>query len=50
MKLKELENKKILILGFGKEGRDTYLALRKLFSRNIIGIADQIESLTFKPN
>jgi len=29
-----------VILGFGKEGKDTYLFLRKLFPKQIIGIAD----------
>ena len=40
MKLQYLENKKILILGFGREGRDTFLFLRKLFPKKTIGIAD----------
>jgi len=50
MKLKQLENKKILILGFGKEGQDTYLALRKLFPIKNLGIADglKIEGLKSK--
>ncbi|MDI6602852.1 MAG: Mur ligase family protein [Patescibacteria group bacterium] len=39
--LNEFKNKKILILGFGKEGRDNFGFLRKLFSEKIIGIADQ---------
>ena len=43
MELEELKNKKILILGFGKEGRDTFLALRKLFPKKEIGIADEKE-------
>ncbi|MBU2579052.1 UDP-N-acetylmuramoyl-L-alanine--D-glutamate ligase [Patescibacteria group bacterium] len=37
----KLKDKKILILGFGKEGKDSYLALRKLFPKKILGIADQ---------
>jgi len=41
MILNELKNKKILILGFGREGIDTFLFLRKLFPEKIIGIADK---------
>jgi len=41
MKLNELKGKKILILGFGKEGIDTLKFLRKIFSKKIIGVADQ---------
>ncbi|PIR89649.1 UDP-N-acetylmuramoyl-L-alanine--D-glutamate ligase [bacterium (Candidatus Gribaldobacteria) CG07_land_8_20_14_0_80_33_18] len=47
MKLIELKNKKILILGFGEEGRDTFLALHKLFPKKVIGIADQKEFSIF---
>ena len=43
MYLNELKNKKILILGFGKEGKDNYLALRKLFPEKILAIADKLE-------
>lgn len=43
MYLNELKDKKILVLGFGKEGRDNYLALRKLFPEKIIAIADKLE-------
>jgi len=39
--LENLKDKKILILGFGKEGIDTYLALRKLFPEKVFGIADK---------
>lgn len=41
MKIEELRDKKIIILGFGREGRDTLLFLRKLFPKKKIGIADQ---------
>ncbi len=43
MYLNELKDKKILVLGFGKEGKDNYLALRKLFPEKIIAIADKLE-------
>jgi len=50
MKLSGLKNKKILILGFGREGKDSFLALRKLFLGKILGIADRlkIKDLRFK--
>ena len=41
MKLNELKDKKILILGFGREGKDTLLFLKKLFPKKKISIADQ---------
>lgn len=40
MKLKNLKNKKILILGFGEEGKDTFKFLRNKFPEQRIGIAD----------
>jgi len=40
MKLDELKNKKILILGFGREGKDTFKFLKKLFPKKKIAIAD----------
>lgn len=36
-----LKNKKILILGFGKEGKSTYKFIRKHFKNKVIYIADQ---------
>src|SRR3989338_5810132 len=41
MILKELATKKVLLLGFAREGRDTLLFLRKKFPKKVIGIADQ---------
>jgi len=41
MKLTELKDKKILILGFGREGQDTFKFLRKSFPKKQTGIADQ---------
>ncbi|MBI4101348.1 MAG: hypothetical protein HY443_00080, partial [Candidatus Nealsonbacteria bacterium] len=41
MKLKDLKNKSILILGFGKEGKDTLRFFKKLFPKKKIGIADR---------
>jgi len=44
MKLEDLKKQKnILILGFGKEGQDSYFALRKLFPQIKIAIADKKE-------
>jgi len=41
MKINELKNKKVLILGFGREGKDNFEFLRKLFPKKVIGIADK---------
>lgn len=43
MRLNELKNKKILILGFGREGKDSFLALRKLFPGKVLAIADRLK-------
>ena len=45
MILKSIEKikkaKKILILGFGKEGKSSFLFLKKNFPQKIIGVADK---------
>lgn len=41
MKLENLKDKKILILGFGKEGKNTYKTLKKLFPKKPIAISDK---------
>ena len=37
----EFEDKKILILGFGKEGYSTYKLLRSTFPGKVIGVSDE---------
>src|SRR3989338_5306343 len=39
--LGEFKDKKIVILGYGREGKDTLLFLKKLFPKKKIGLADQ---------
>ena len=45
MKLNELKDKRILILGFGKEGKDTLRFLRKLFPEKIFGVGDSNKNI-----
>src|SRR3989344_4055342 len=47
MTIGELKDKKILIVGFGREGQDSFLFLRKKFPDKNIGIADQKEFENF---
>ena len=39
--LEEFKNKKVLILGFGKEGMNNFRFLRRLFPKKVLGIADK---------
>jgi UDP-N-acetylmuramoylalanine--D-glutamate ligase len=50
MTINELGNKRILILGFGREGLDTFRFLRKIFPQKTLGIADKskIKGISFK--
>ena len=48
MKLNELKDKKVLILGFGREGKDSFLFLRKLFPDKVIGVGDKLEFKNLK--
>ena len=48
MKIEQLKDKKILILGLGREGMDNLNFLRKFFPEKIFGIADKDESVKFK--
>lgn len=48
MKIEELKDKKILILGFGREGKDTFRFLRKIFPRKEIAISDKNPSVKIK--
>ena len=41
MEIERLKKEKVLILGFGKEGKDVFNFLRKLFPKKPIGIADK---------
>lgn len=44
MAINELKNKRVLILGFGREGQDTLKFLRKIFPGKVIGVADRKEN------
>ena len=48
MKISELEKKRIVIVGFGREGKDTFWFLRKLYPNKILGIADRNSKLKIK--
>jgi len=49
MRLSELRNKKIILLGFGREGIDTFHFLRESFPQKIFGIGDRLELEKFEP-
>lgn len=41
MKIENFREKRVLILGFGKEGKDTLTFFQKIFPKKIFGIADE---------
>lgn len=47
MKISQLKNKRIIILGFGREGLDTYSFLREQFPNKELFIADKRDFLDF---
>jgi len=49
MLISGLQDKQILILGFGREGQDSFLFLREKFPEKSIGVADQKEFEELSP-
>jgi len=49
MKILEFKDKKILILGFGREGQSSLRYLRKYYPKQTIGVADQNSLAEFGP-
>ncbi len=49
MTLKDLQDKKILILGLGEEGMDTFSFLEQTYPGKILGLADKKEITEFSP-
>ena len=49
MLIDKLKDKQILILGFGREGQDSFLFLREKFPEKSIGVADQKEFEELSP-
>jgi UDP-N-acetylmuramoylalanine--D-glutamate ligase len=49
MKLENLENKSLLILGFGKEGMSSLNFFRRIFPKKVIGIGDRKDIKNLKP-
>ena len=46
--LDELKEKKVLILGFGREGIDTFKFLRKVFPEKVLGVGERSEIKNLK--
>ncbi len=47
---RNLYGARIVILGFAREGQDTFRFLRRLFPKKTIGIADRLEITSLPPN
>lgn len=47
MNFNDFKDKKILILGFGKEGKDSLYFFRKIFPQKLLGIGDRAEFENF---
>jgi UDP-N-acetylmuramoylalanine--D-glutamate ligase len=43
--LDELKERKVLILGLGKEGMNTFKFLRKIFPEKVLGVGDRLENV-----
>ena len=50
MILDKIKKKSVLILGFGREGQDTFLFLRKKFPKKILGVADKLPFENLSPD
>ena len=46
--LDELKEKKVLILGLGREGIDSFKFLRKIFPKKVLGVGDRLEIKNLK--
>ena len=48
MEISKLKGKRILILGFGREGQDSFLFLKNEFPKLSMGVADEKPGKTFQ--
>jgi len=50
MKLEQLKDRSVLVLGLGREGQDTFLFLRRIFPEKKIALADQLKFVKLPKN